>query len=135
MTTPTKVLLTTTWRPLVMRLSGSLAQSVRLIDQCLHEEPTSQKMAPFAWKLSGQSITHNGKYWQSRRVTGDHVDGAVPGTGRHEPGRFHPSGGATTTCSYGCRFVMSCECRNTSRATSYVAREIVTGGLQHPNCW
>jgi hypothetical protein len=46
-TTPTKVLLTTTLRPLVVQLSGSLAQGVRLIDQCLHEEPTPPKMAKF----------------------------------------------------------------------------------------
>jgi hypothetical protein len=51
-TTPAKVLLTTTLRPLVVQLSGSLAQRVRLIDQCLHEEPTPQKMAQFAWELS-----------------------------------------------------------------------------------
>ena len=51
-TTPTKVLLTTTLRPLVVQLSGSLAQGVRLIDQCLHDEPTPQKMAKFEWALS-----------------------------------------------------------------------------------
>ena len=51
-TTPTKVLLTTTLRPLVVQLSGSLAQGVRLLDQCLHEEPTPQKMAKFERELS-----------------------------------------------------------------------------------
>jgi hypothetical protein len=51
-TTPTKILLTTTLRPLVVQLSGSLAQGVRLIQQCLHEEPTPQKMATFEWELS-----------------------------------------------------------------------------------
>jgi hypothetical protein len=51
-TTPTKVLLTTTLRPLVVQLSGSLAQGVRLIQQCLHEEPTPQKMATFEGELS-----------------------------------------------------------------------------------
>ena len=50
--TPTKVLLTTTLRSLVVPLSGSLAQGVRLIDQCLHEEPTPQKMAKFERELS-----------------------------------------------------------------------------------
>ena len=50
-TTPTKVLLTTTLRPLVVQLSGSLAQGVRLIEQCLHEELTPQKMAQFEWAL------------------------------------------------------------------------------------
>ena len=51
-TTPTKVLLTTTLRPLVGQLSGSLAQGVRLLEQCLHEEPTPPKMAKFEWELS-----------------------------------------------------------------------------------
>lgn len=51
-TTPTKVLLTTTLRPLVVQLSSSLAQGVRLLDQCLHEEPTPQKMAAFEWEIS-----------------------------------------------------------------------------------
>ena len=51
-TTLTKVLLTTTLRPLVGQLSGSLAQGVRLIQQCLHEEPTPQKMATFERELS-----------------------------------------------------------------------------------
>src|SRR5262245_61843558 len=50
-TTPLKVLLTTTLRPLVAQLSGSLAQGARLIDQCLHEDLTPQKMATFAWEL------------------------------------------------------------------------------------
>ena len=35
-TTPTKVLLTTTLRPLVVQLSGSLAHGAKLIDQFLH---------------------------------------------------------------------------------------------------
>jgi hypothetical protein len=46
-TTPTKVLLSTTLLPLVGQLSGSLAHGVRLIDQCLHQEPTPQQMALF----------------------------------------------------------------------------------------
>ena len=50
--TPTKVLLTTTLRPLVVQLSGSLAQGVRLVDQFLHDEPTPQKMAAFEWAMS-----------------------------------------------------------------------------------
>jgi hypothetical protein len=49
--TPTKVLLTTTLRPLVAQLSGSLAYGVRLIDQFLHDEPTPQQMAKFEWEL------------------------------------------------------------------------------------
>ena len=51
-TTPTKVLLTTTLRPLVVQLSGSLAQGVRMIDQYLREEPTPQQMATFEKALS-----------------------------------------------------------------------------------
>lgn len=50
-TTPTKVRLTTTLQPLVAQLSGSLAHGVRLLDQFLHDEPTLQKMATFAWEL------------------------------------------------------------------------------------
>jgi hypothetical protein len=50
--TPIKVLLTTTLRPLVGQLSGSLAHGVRLLDQFLHNEPTPQKMAEFERKLS-----------------------------------------------------------------------------------
>jgi hypothetical protein len=38
-TTSTKVLLTTTLRPVVAQLSGSLAQGVRLLDQFLHDGP------------------------------------------------------------------------------------------------
>ena len=51
-TTPSKVLLTTTLRPLVGQLSGSLAHGVQLIDQFLHNEPTPQKMAEFERELS-----------------------------------------------------------------------------------
>jgi len=50
--TPTQVLLTTTLRPLVAQLSGALAHGVRLLDQCLHNEPTPQKMAEFERALS-----------------------------------------------------------------------------------
>jgi hypothetical protein len=50
--TSTKVLLTTTLRPVVAQLSGSLAQGVRLLDQFLHDEPTPQKMATFERELS-----------------------------------------------------------------------------------
>ena len=50
-TTPTKVLLTTTLRPVVGQLSGSLAQGVRLLDQFLHDEPTPEKMATFEGEL------------------------------------------------------------------------------------
>ena len=52
-TTPTKVLLTTTLRPLVVQLSGPLAHGVRLLEQFLHDEPTPQKMTEFERELSG----------------------------------------------------------------------------------
>jgi hypothetical protein len=51
-TTSSKVLLTTTLRPLVGQLSGLLARGVQLIDQFLHTEPTPQKQAEFERELS-----------------------------------------------------------------------------------
>ena len=51
-TAPSKVLLTTTFEPLVMQLSGSLARGVRLIDQFVQDEPTPQKMMSFERELS-----------------------------------------------------------------------------------
>ena len=50
--TPTKVLLTTTFEPLGMQLSGSLARGVRLIDQFVQDEPTPKKMMTFEHELS-----------------------------------------------------------------------------------
>ena len=50
--TPTKVLLTTTFEPLVIQLSGSLARGVRLIDQFVQDEPTPEKMMTFEQELS-----------------------------------------------------------------------------------
>lgn len=50
--TPTKVLLTTTFEPLVMQLSGALARGVRLIDQFVQHEPTPQQMMTFEHDLS-----------------------------------------------------------------------------------
>ena len=38
--TPTKTLLTTTFEPLVMQLSGLLARGTRLLDRFVHAEPT-----------------------------------------------------------------------------------------------
>ena len=38
--TPTKTLLTTTFEPLVMRLSGLLARGPRLLYRFVHAEPT-----------------------------------------------------------------------------------------------
>jgi hypothetical protein len=50
-TTPTKALLATTLRPLVVQLSSSLAHGARLIDHFLHQEPTPQKTATFEREL------------------------------------------------------------------------------------
>jgi hypothetical protein len=50
--TPTKVLLTTTFEPLVRQLSGSLARGVRLIEQFLHDEPTPTTTMIFERDLS-----------------------------------------------------------------------------------
>jgi hypothetical protein len=50
--TPTRVLLTTTFEPLVMQLSGSLARGVRLIEQFLQDEPTPQKTMAFELDLN-----------------------------------------------------------------------------------
>jgi hypothetical protein len=50
--TPTKVLLTTTFEPLVMQLSGALARGVRLIDQFVQDEPTPEQMMAFEHDLS-----------------------------------------------------------------------------------
>jgi hypothetical protein len=50
-TTPTKALLATTLRPLVVQLSSALAHGARLIDHFLHQEPTPQKMATFEREL------------------------------------------------------------------------------------
>src|SRR6266446_476866 len=64
-TTPTKVLLSTTLLPLVGQLSGSLAHGVRLIDQCLHQEPTPQQMALFErdlWALL-REVGRRGMAW------------------------------------------------------------------------
>lgn len=49
--TPTKVLLTTTLRPLVLELSGSLAHGARLVDQFLTQEPSPAKMVRFEREL------------------------------------------------------------------------------------
>src|SRR5262245_51217247 len=49
--TLTKVLLATTLRPLVVQLSGPLAQGVRLLDQLCHDALTPQTMAAFERQL------------------------------------------------------------------------------------
>jgi hypothetical protein len=50
--TPTKVRLTTTFVPLVMPRSGSLAHGVRLIEEFVHAAPTPQKTRAFERALS-----------------------------------------------------------------------------------
>ncbi len=50
--TPTKTLLTTTFAPLVMQLSSSLARGTRLMDQFVHAEPTPETTMAFARELN-----------------------------------------------------------------------------------
>ena len=50
-TTPTKALLATTLRSLVVQLSSALAHGARLIEHFLPQEPTPQKMATFEREL------------------------------------------------------------------------------------
>lgn len=50
--TPTKTLLTTTFEPLVMRLSGLLARGPRLLDRFVHAEPTPATTMAFERELS-----------------------------------------------------------------------------------
>jgi hypothetical protein len=47
-----QVLLTTTFEPLVRKLSASLARGVRLVDQFVQDDPTPQKMMAFESELS-----------------------------------------------------------------------------------
>ncbi len=51
-TTPTKTLLTTTFEPLVMQLSSSLARGTRLIDQFVQAEPTPETTLAFERELN-----------------------------------------------------------------------------------
>jgi len=50
--TPTKTLLTTTFEPLVMQLSGLLGRGTRLIDRFVHAEPTPETTMAFERELS-----------------------------------------------------------------------------------
>ncbi len=50
--TPTKTLLTTTFEPLVMQLSGLLARGTRLIEQFVQAEPTPTTTMAFERELS-----------------------------------------------------------------------------------
>lgn len=85
-TTPIKVLLATTLRPLVVQLSGSLTQGVRLIDQCLHEELTPQKMAQLEWALSAL-LREVG-----RRIMGWVLNHVEPENPEAAPSRVHFEG-------------------------------------------
>jgi len=49
--TPTKTLLTTTFEPLVMQLSGLLARGTRLINEFIQTEPTPQRTMTFELEL------------------------------------------------------------------------------------
>ncbi len=51
-TTPTKTLLTTTFAPLVVQLSSSLARGTRLIDQFVQAEPTPATTMAFERELN-----------------------------------------------------------------------------------
>ena len=50
--TPTRTLLTTTFEPLVIQLSGSLARCTRLLHQFVQREPTPQHTMDFERELS-----------------------------------------------------------------------------------
>lgn len=50
--TPTKTLLTTTFEPLVMQLSGTLARGARLIERFVQHEPTPERTLDFERELS-----------------------------------------------------------------------------------
>ena len=81
--TPTKVLLTTTFEPLVMQLSGSLARGVRLIDQFVQDEPTPQKMMVFERELSEllREVGRRIMVWALNRLEPENdAEGAISGT-------------------------------------------------------
>ena len=77
-TTPTTGRLPTTWRPLVVQLSGALAQGVRQIDRCRHEAPTPQKMAKFAWELRAllREVGRRIRAWVLNHVEPEHTEEA-----------------------------------------------------------
>jgi len=79
-TTPTKVLLTTTVRPLVVQLSGALAQGVRRIDQSLREEPPPQQMATCERALSAllREVGRRLMAWVVHHVEPEHPAEAPP---------------------------------------------------------
>jgi hypothetical protein len=90
-TTPTKVLVATTLRPLVGPLSDSLAQGVRLIQQGLREEPTPQKMATFEGELSAlwREGGRRRMAWVVHHLETEHT-AAAPSRVQWE-GRLYPS--------------------------------------------
>ena len=67
--TPTQVLLTTTWPPVVMPWSGVLAHAVSLLDQCLSHEPTPQAMATFERELSALLCEVGHRAWKEGAAT------------------------------------------------------------------
>ncbi len=77
--TPTKVLLTTTFEPLVMQLSGSLARGVRLIDQFVQDEPRPEKMMTFEHELSPllREVGRRIMAWVLHRLEPEHDEEAL----------------------------------------------------------
>jgi hypothetical protein len=63
---PTRTLLTTTFEPLVIQLSGSLARGVRLIEQFVQREPTPQHTMDFERELS-QLLREVGRHRRRRQ--------------------------------------------------------------------
>ncbi len=78
--TPTKVLLTTTFQPLVMELSGSLAHGARLIDQFLKEIPSPEKMMGFERELHSllREVGRRIMGWVMNRVEPEQDSDALP---------------------------------------------------------
>ncbi len=78
--TPTKVLLTTTFAPLSMQLSGSLARGVRLLDQFVQDEPTPEKMMAFEHELSAllRDVGRRIMAWTLNHLEPENDDEAPP---------------------------------------------------------
>lgn len=77
--TPTQVLLTTTWQPLVCQLSGARARGTRLLDQCVQAEPTPQTTMAFALELSAllREVGRGMMAWTLKRLEPE-ADDAAP---------------------------------------------------------
>ncbi len=76
--TPTKTLLTTTFEPLVMQLSGSLARGTRLIDHFVHAAPTPATTMAFERELSTllREVGRRIMAWTLNRLEPDAADEA-----------------------------------------------------------